>query len=211
MRAPSLTWLRAHPALKQPLKAPRGQLSTSYGELDALLGGGLPCGAICEVVGAKSSGRTSLILSVLGAATTRGDLVAWVDPHDALDVQSAEASGVILSRFLWVRPEGAKAAEQALQATDLLVDAGSFHAVALDLSEQRRAFSEAVWVRLVRRLVGKPTALIVLSPQDLVGASAHVRLVCQATTHQQTQVSIGKLRGGAPGSSTLIQLGHAVE
>src|SRR5438477_8897521 len=71
--------------------------------LDARLGGGFPRGQLSEVVGARSSGRTSLLLQMLAAATARQEIVALVDVLDMLDVASAEAAGVDFRRLLWIR------------------------------------------------------------------------------------------------------------
>ena len=68
--------------------------------LDAALGGGFPRGQLSELVGPRSSGRTSLLLRLLAAATTRGECVACVDALDMLDVESAAAAGVDLERLL---------------------------------------------------------------------------------------------------------------
>src|SRR5262245_22703765 len=50
--------------------------------LDAPLGGGFPRGQLSEVVGPRSSGRTSIMLQTAVAATGRGELVALVDALD---------------------------------------------------------------------------------------------------------------------------------
>ena len=71
--------------------------------LDATLGGGFPRGQLSELVGPRSSGRTSLLLRLIAAATARGECVALVDALDMLDVESAAAAGVDLERLLWVR------------------------------------------------------------------------------------------------------------
>ena len=70
--------------------------------LDALTGG-LPRGALSEVAGPASSGRTSLLLAALAAATGRGEACALVDGSDAFDPESAVAAGVDLGKLLWVR------------------------------------------------------------------------------------------------------------
>jgi len=64
---------------------------TSVTALDARLGGGFPRGPISGLAGARSSGRTSLLLQTIAAATRRDELVALVDVLDMLDVASAEA------------------------------------------------------------------------------------------------------------------------
>ena len=69
---------------------------TGVTALDARLGGGFPRGQLSELVGPRSSGRTSLLLQMLAAATARGELVALVDALDMFDVESAAAAGVDL-------------------------------------------------------------------------------------------------------------------
>jgi recombination protein RecA len=71
--------------------------------VDELLEGGLPLGAITEMVGPECSGRTSLAMSFLSQITQAGKVCAWVDVSNALDPESAAATGVDLSRLLWVR------------------------------------------------------------------------------------------------------------
>src|SRR5260221_14498332 len=63
----------------------------------------LPRGAITEVIGAPSSGRTTLLCSVLAAATQRQEVCAIVDTADTFDPTSAAAAGVNLRFLLWVR------------------------------------------------------------------------------------------------------------
>jgi hypothetical protein len=67
------------------------------------LAGGLPRGCLSEFCGPASSGRTSVLLSALAAATRRQEVCALVDATDALDAASAAASGVELERLLWIR------------------------------------------------------------------------------------------------------------
>jgi recombination protein RecA len=71
--------------------------------LDELLDGGLPLGAITEIVGPECSGRTSLALSFLSQMTQAGKVCAWIDVSNTLHPESAAATGVDLSRLLWVR------------------------------------------------------------------------------------------------------------
>jgi len=84
----------------------RPKSATGIGSLDELLGGGLPVGAVTEVVGPECSGRTSLALSFLSQLTRQGKVCAWVDVSDALHPESAAAAGVDLDRLLWVRCGG---------------------------------------------------------------------------------------------------------
>jgi recombination protein RecA len=76
---------------------------TGIEPLDDLLKGGLPQGAVTEIVGPECSGRTSLALSFLARMTQQARVCAWVDVCNALDPESAAAIGVDLRRLLWLR------------------------------------------------------------------------------------------------------------
>ena len=78
-------------------------LSCGLAEVDVVLGGGFPLGAITELTGAHSSGRTTLALATLADVTRLGESCAYVDVSDALDPVSAAALGVDLRHLLWVR------------------------------------------------------------------------------------------------------------
>jgi hypothetical protein len=71
--------------------------------VDEVLEGGLPVGAITEMIGPECSGRTSLALSFLAQVTQLAKVCAWIDVADVFDPESAAAAGVDLSRLLWVR------------------------------------------------------------------------------------------------------------
>jgi len=81
----------------------RPACTTGVDEVNELLSGGLPVGAISELVGPECSGRTSLALSCVSHVTGAGHVCAWVDVCDALDPESASAAGIDLQRLLWVR------------------------------------------------------------------------------------------------------------
>jgi recombination protein RecA len=85
----------------QVVQAPR-LLPIGNEAVNALLGGGLPIGGICEFTGPTSAGRTSLALSVLSEATV-DSACAYIDVSDRLDARSAAAAGVRLKNLLWVR------------------------------------------------------------------------------------------------------------
>jgi recombination protein RecA len=95
----------------------RERMVAGVDELDSLLDGGLPIGAISEFVGVTGSGRTTMALAFASAASRDGRVVSWVDVGDALDPVSAALNGVDLTRLLWVRckrAEGDAQAEQTL-------------------------------------------------------------------------------------------------
>jgi hypothetical protein len=77
-------------------------LSSGIAAINALTGG-WPRGCLSEICGPASSGRTTLMLAALAAATRRGEFCVLVDASDALDPRSAADAGVELNRLLWVR------------------------------------------------------------------------------------------------------------
>ncbi len=94
---------RVPSALTPATRVIRPVASTGVSEVDALLEGGLPVGAITEMVGPESSGRTAIALSFLRQLTHAGRVCAWIDVSDTLSPESAAATGVDLTRLLWVR------------------------------------------------------------------------------------------------------------
>jgi recombination protein RecA len=111
MSSPTRFFAQFHPDLARRFpdaigfRAPaeKERIATGVAALDTLTEGGLPRGALTEISGSASSGRTSLLLSFLAQLTQAGESCALVDAGDALDVESAAAAGVALNRLLWVR------------------------------------------------------------------------------------------------------------
>jgi hypothetical protein len=152
----------------QRLEERREQRPSGLPELDALLGGGWPHGALSELCGRRSSGRTSVMLAALARAARAGEATALVDTGGALDPRAAEACGIPLPRLLWIRC----AAAQALKAADLVVAAGGFDVVALDLGDERPRIPTAAWVRLKHGAERQGTSVLVATPARAVGAFA---------------------------------------
>jgi hypothetical protein len=61
-----------------------------------------PFGAISELVGPECSGRTSAAISFLAFTTQAAKVCAWIDVSNTFDPASAAATGVDLTRLLWV-------------------------------------------------------------------------------------------------------------
>lgn len=93
---------RVPSALTPTQRLVRPLLPTGIPAVDELIGG-LPVGAITELTGPESSGRTSLAMAFLANVIRRGNVCAWIDASDALHGESAAAAGVDLARLLWVR------------------------------------------------------------------------------------------------------------
>ena len=159
--------------------APLPRFPTGIPDLDRLLKGGFPHGRLSEIAGPLSSGRTSLAFCLLARATRAGEMVAVVDAADAFDPASAQAAGVRLDRVLWARAPGRR---EALRSAERLLEAHGFALVLLDLSSERIA--SAACSRLVRAAAAAGTALVVLSTQRMLGASAELAVELRATrTH----------------------------
>jgi len=92
------------PASRLEVRPTPEMVSSGIGEIDALTGG-LPRGCLSEVYGPASSGRTSVLLSALAAATRREEVCALVDASDAFDPESAAVAGMDFQKLLWVRCE----------------------------------------------------------------------------------------------------------
>jgi hypothetical protein len=82
---------------------PAPEMATSGIPALNALTGGLPRGCLTEICGPASSGRTSVMLAALAAATRRGEYCALIDASDTLDPHSLTAAGVDLDHLLWVR------------------------------------------------------------------------------------------------------------
>jgi len=159
--------------------------------LDATLGGGFPRGQLSEVVGPRSSGRTSVVLQTIAAATGRGELVALVDALDMFDVESAAAAGVDLDRLLWIRGHvvsnpglcrdtNQRALEQAIRAFTLVLQAGNFGLVIFDAAEAPaeaiRRLPFTTWLRLQRMVEGSQTMCLLVGGEPMARSSAGLTL-----------------------------------
>jgi recA bacterial DNA recombination protein len=138
----------------------------------------LPQGAISEVFGAISSGKTMLLHRLLAAASTRSEFLAVVDSQDAFDPLSACQAGVDLRRLLWIRAHGH--VDYAFKAADLILHAGGFGVVVLDLCNvpvrDLNRIPLSYWYRFRLAVENTPTSLIVTGDQPLVKSCARVQL-----------------------------------
>lgn len=143
-----------------------------------MTGGGLPRGAITEIVGSMSSGRTSVLVASLAWATTNSETCVVVDTSDSFDPQSATNAGVDFNRLLWVRC--GNNLERAFKATDLLLQSGGFGFIALNLAgvavQYARRIISSWWFRFRQAIENTPTVLLVISSVACVRSCAAVVL-----------------------------------
>jgi len=173
-------------------------IPTTLDAIDALLGGGLQRGKLVELVSRFASGRFSIVLSTLAAATTMGEAAALIDLGDHFDPQLAEENGVDLRRLLWVRPRSVK---EAVMSAEMITATG-FQLVVVDVGlhplRGRRA-PEAAWVRLARTAESHGAAMLVSSPYPLTGTACEA--VLKGTIARVRWINAGALgigRGKAP-------------
>ena len=84
------------------------------------LTGGVPRGALTELFGPASSGRTSVMLSLMASVTRRQEVCALIDVTDSFDPASAEAAGVEMKRLLWVRCGKTRSQESGVGSQQVL-------------------------------------------------------------------------------------------
>ena len=192
------------PASRLEVRPAPEMASSGIVQIDALAGG-LPRGCLTEVCGPESSGRTTVMLSAIAAITRREEICALIDASDAFDPHSAAAAGVNLERLLWVRcgahaPSSALSrkrreafrleererrrmedpVEQALRATDLLLQSSGFGMVAIDLAgvplKMARRIPLTTWFRFRRAVENTPTLLLVTGTQACAQSCASLSL-----------------------------------
>ena len=171
------------PASRLTVRPTLEMVPSGVPEVDALTGG-LPRGCLTEVCGPVSSGRTSLLLAVMAAATQRQEACALVDVSEAFDPLSAAMAAVNFESLLWIRcgigqtavrrkntahgaNRGGDNVEQALRVTDLLLQSGGFGLVIIDLGDvppkTARRIPLTSWFRFQRAIEHTPTVLFVVT------------------------------------------------
>jgi hypothetical protein len=163
-------------------------IPTTLHAIDTLLGGGLQRGKLVELVSRRASGRFSIVLSTLVAATTMGEAAALIDLGDHFDPQLAAQNGVDLRRLLWVRPRTVK---EAVMSAEMITATG-FQLVIVDVGlhpiRGRRA-PDAAWVRLARTAESQNTAMLVSSPYSLTGTASEAVLKASFSRARWVHVS----------------------
>jgi hypothetical protein len=168
---------------------PSALVATDLPALDACLRGGLPRGQLSDIAGPRSSGRTTLVLQLIAAAARRGEIAAFVDTFDRFDVASAVAAGIDLDRLLWIRGDAAgpgsvsmleRSIDRALKALNLVLQAGGFAVVAIDLADVPVAALKQIpfttWLRVQRTIEGSDTACVLMAPEPLARSAGGLTL-----------------------------------
>src|SRR6266700_1266653 len=154
------------------------QLVTGLAFLDEAIGGGLPKGAITELISPEvSAGSASLIHALLETAQRDCYFLALIDGRDSFDPQPL--GNACLGHLLWMR---CTKALEAIKAADLLLRDGNFPLVIVDLvlnpREELRKIPQTNWYRLQRLVESAPTACLVMTRQGMV-SSAQLKIVLE--------------------------------
>src|SRR5712675_1992109 len=115
---------------EQAIAADIAVIPTGSLGLDLALGvGGLPRGRVVEIFGPESSGKTTLMLSVIANAQRAGGLAAFVDVEHAVDPSYAKRIGVNLDDLLISQPDSG---EEALTIAETLIRSNAVDVVVID-------------------------------------------------------------------------------
>jgi hypothetical protein len=191
-----------------PLLTTATRLITGLPFLDEPIGGGLPRGAITELISPArsdthsvaggprpSAGSASLIHALISFAYRDNYFLALIDGRDSFD--ASILNNAWLQHLLWVR---CSKASEAIKAADLLLRDGNFPLVIVDLvlnaPEELRKIPQTNWYRLQRLVETIPTACLVLTRYEMV-ASAQLKLVLENSWDIptfETQDALSRLR-----------------
>jgi hypothetical protein len=183
----TLAQLRQELAEKYPnaQRAAARVLPTGLAAIDDSTGG-LPLGAVTEIVAtAPSCGSQLLFEQLLAATRATRTRVALVDSTDSFDPGSFPVD--LLAHLVWVRCTP----ETALSATDLLTRDANLGLVVLDLrhapDRELRRTPASFWYRLQRAAEPTDLALVVITPRATV-PSAQLRFALN-TSHAATALT----------------------
>jgi hypothetical protein len=220
----SLAALRLLLTERFPQAAPRpaAVLSTGVAAIDDVAGGGLPVGAITEIVAlAPSSGSQLLISSLLAATRARRMRAALVDALDAFDPQSHEP--LLLQHLVWVR---CRTLDESMHAADILARDANLALVMVDLRgvapRALRGVPATTWYRLQRALERTDMAMVVFTAENRETAKAGKRETAGEIENWESEIGNGNqappglgrranrpLGNGPPASGDPAQSGNA--
>jgi hypothetical protein len=161
------------------------RLITGLAFFDQSVGGGLPKGAITELITPpRSAGSASLVHAFIHGAYRDKYFVALIDGRDSFDPCALGNS--ILRQLLWVR---CTKALEAVKAADLLLRDGNFPLLIVDLifnsPAELRKIPQTTWYHLQRLVESVPTACLVLTRYEMV-SSAQLKLVLENSWNLET-------------------------
>jgi hypothetical protein len=192
-----------------PAATPATRLVTGLPFLDQAIGGGLPRGAITEVISPrKSAGSASIIYALIDGANRDNYFMALIDGRDSFD--PCGLNNASLRHLLWVR---CLKGSEGIKAADLLLRDANFPLVIIDLMlnspAELRKIPQTNWYRLQRLVELAPTACLVLTRYEMVD-SAQLKLVLESSWNLETlekQNAISQLRITVKRSHFRVEVG----
>ena len=163
--------------LPLPLSAPPGAgalaLPTGVAELDeGLAGGGLPRGRLTEIVGARGSGKATLLRRIVAETLDHSGWVAYIDATRTLAPRDWASFGS--DEGLWmIRPRDPT---RAAWCADVLLRCGAFALVVIDSAP---VLPRKVAVRLTRLARESGAALVVAGAEgsgSMLGGAVRLRV-----------------------------------
>lgn len=172
----------------------RRRLSSGLAALDALIDGGIVRGRISEIIGPIGSGRTTVAARFVAAATQAGEVIAWIESTRSFDPAAIAASSARLERVLWAAVDNCRkfipdAAERfrryrpaaVFKAAELVLKAGGFGLVVIDLGISAAPLPPSIALRLAREAEHSGAAVIVIAPHRICGTFAALSLQLRRT------------------------------
>jgi hypothetical protein len=170
-------------------------IPTGWFPLDTLLGGGLPLGAITQLLIPNiSSGGTIVLHEIIEAMHESSQYVALIDSKDSFEPVADHPL------LLWIR---CHTVLQALKATDLVLRDGNLSLVILDFKEnsdkELRKIPRSAWYRFQRIIEEKKNTLLAITRHPIVDSA-------QITVSTMHRLSIDDLSTQRPELAKFISL-----
>ena len=151
---------------------------------------------------------------MLAYATRHEETCAIIDTNDVFAPTAATSAGIDFNRLLWIRCAGNL--EHAFKAADLLLHAGGFGLVILDLGDvagkEARRIISSWWYRFRRTVEDRPTVLTVISEEACTRSCAALTLelkgVAEWSRANAEQATVLPLRKQLPLKEPLITPGN---
>lgn len=170
------------------------RLITGLPFLDEPIGGGLPRGAITELISPQTSAGSALLIRALIHSARRNNyFLALIDGRDSFDPCGLDNPS--LRHLLWLR---CSKAYETIKTADLLLRDGNFPLVIVDLvlnaPEELRKIPQMNWYRLQRLVEMVPSACLILTRYEMVG-SAQLKLILENSWTLETLETQDALSG----------------
>lgn len=152
--------------------------------------------------------------SMLGYATRHEEICAVVDINDVFAPTAATAAGIDFDRLLWIRCGGSL--ENAFKAVDLLLHAGGFGLVILDMADvagkDARRIISSWWYRFRRTVENRPTSIVVMSEEACTRSCAALTLELTGTPEwsqaNAEQTNVVPMRKQIPAKRATVTQGN---